>query len=246
MHPGSLAFLFHWAEEQWIKGWRRRERNLELTAKDTCLSLLNISEPESLVWLGEERTEIRSQLCHLLAVWPWPKQSTSLFLFFCFLGPQPWHIEVPRLQVKSELQPLANTTATATRDQSCLCHLHHSSWQHRILNQLSKARDRTRNLMVPIWIRFPCTTTGTPKVEFLSAHSIEIQSILSLHLLPLPASSSSPPPSSTPERQNLWERGLCFSSLNSLKKKKIQLSRFNFFYSGMIDIQYYISFRDAK
>ena len=27
--------------------------------------------------------------------------------------------------------------------------LHHSSWQRRILNPLSKGRERTRNLMVP-------------------------------------------------------------------------------------------------
>ena len=28
-----------------------------------------------------------------------------------------------------------------------------SSWQHRVLNPLSEARDRTCNLMVPSWIR---------------------------------------------------------------------------------------------
>ena len=27
---------------------------------------------------------------------------------------------------------------------------------------LSEAKDQTRNLMVPSWIRFRCTTTGTP------------------------------------------------------------------------------------
>ena len=37
------------------------------------------------------------------------------FLFyFCFLGPQVQHMEVPRLGVKSELKLLAYTTATAT------------------------------------------------------------------------------------------------------------------------------------
>ena len=38
-----------------------------------------------------------------------------LFLFF-FLGLHPWHMEVPRLGVKSELQLPAYTTATATQD----------------------------------------------------------------------------------------------------------------------------------
>ena len=56
-------------------------------------------------------------------------------------------MEVPRLGVESELQLLAYTTAIATLDPSCVCNLHHSSWQHWILNPLSKARDRTCNLM---------------------------------------------------------------------------------------------------
>ena len=43
--------------------------------------------------------------------------------------------------------------ATATRDLSCICNLHHSSRQCRILNPLSKARDQTRNLIVPSRIR---------------------------------------------------------------------------------------------
>uniref|UniRef100_A0A8D1ELI1 Transmembrane protein 182 n=1 Tax=Sus scrofa TaxID=9823 RepID=A0A8D1ELI1_PIG len=37
----------------------------------------------------------------------------------------------------------------ATQDPSLVCNLHHSSWQCRILNPLSQARDRTHNLMVP-------------------------------------------------------------------------------------------------
>jgi len=66
---------------------------------------------------------------------------------FCFLGPHLWHMESPRLGVESELQLLAYTTATATQHPSHICDLHHSSWQHQILNPLRKARDGTRNLM---------------------------------------------------------------------------------------------------
>ena len=40
-----------------------------------------------------------------------------LLLFFVFLGPHPWHMEVPRLAVESELLLLAYTTATATPHQ---------------------------------------------------------------------------------------------------------------------------------
>ena len=50
-------------------------------------------------------------------------------------------MEVPRLRVKLELQLLAYTMATATQDLSHVYDLHHSSWQHQILNPLNKARD---------------------------------------------------------------------------------------------------------
>ena len=55
-------------------------------------------------------------------------------------------MEVPRLGFESELQLPAYPTATATRDPSCVCDLHHSSRQRRILNPLSEARDRTLDL----------------------------------------------------------------------------------------------------
>ena len=85
------------------------------------------------------------------------------FFFFCFLGLHPRHMEIPRLGVLSELQLLA----TATPDSSCVCDLHHSSWQCQILSPLSEARDRTRNLIVPSWICFHCATMGTPPCGFL-------------------------------------------------------------------------------
>ena len=56
-------------------------------------------------------------------------------------------MEVPRLGVKSELQLPAYTTATAMSDLSHVWDLYHSSWQHWILNPLSKARDQTCVLM---------------------------------------------------------------------------------------------------
>ena len=87
-----------------------------------------------------------------------------LFIYFCFVGPHPQHMEVPRLGIKSEIQLLA--TATATRDPSHVCDLHHSSWQHQILNPLSEARDRKCFLMNTSQIRFHCVTTGTPSPGF--------------------------------------------------------------------------------
>ena len=73
------------------------------------------------------------------------------------------HMEIPRLSVQLELQLLAYTTATAKPDLSRIFNLHHSSWQHQILNPLRKARDRTRNLMVQSQIHFCCARTGIPK-----------------------------------------------------------------------------------
>ena len=73
-------------------------------------------------------------------------QKSTVVRFWGFLvssGPYPQHMEVPRLGVKSELQLLAYTTATATPDPSRICSLYHSSWQCRILNPLSEARDGT-------------------------------------------------------------------------------------------------------
>ena len=61
--------------------------------------------------------------------------------FFKFLGLYLWHTKVPRLRVELELQLPAYSIATATQDPNCICDVHHSSWQHQILNPLSKVRD---------------------------------------------------------------------------------------------------------
>ena len=61
---------------------------------------------------------------------------------------------IPGLGVKSELQPLAYTTATAMPDPNRACDLYQSSWQRRILNPLSEARDRT------------CILTDTGEIHF--------------------------------------------------------------------------------
>ena len=62
-------------------------------------------------------------------------------LFFFFLWPHPWHIQVPRLGGQNGLQLSAYTTATAMSDLSYVCDLHHSLRQCWILNPLNKARN---------------------------------------------------------------------------------------------------------
>ena len=84
------------------------------------------------------------------------------FIFAFFSGPHLRHMEVPRIGVPWKIQLPAYATAIATQDPSRICHLHHSSRQRQFLHPLSEARDRTHNLMVPRWIHFCCTITGTP------------------------------------------------------------------------------------
>ena len=83
------------------------------------------------------------------------------FFFSCFLGLHLWHMEVPRLGVNSE--PQLPATATATWDLSLIWDPYHSSWQHRILNALSKVRDWTYLLMDISWVHFCCATILTPE-----------------------------------------------------------------------------------
>ena len=68
-----------------------------------------------------------------------PEYSGTVLLLL--LGLHVGHMEVPRLEVESELHLPAYTTATAARNLSCICDLHGSLWPHQILNPLGKARD---------------------------------------------------------------------------------------------------------
>ena len=86
--------------------------------------------------------------------WLWHQNSfLHLFIYLfiylsAFLGPYLQHMEILRLGVELELQPLVYTTATATPEPSRVFDLHHSSWQCWISSPLSEARDPT----VSSWI----------------------------------------------------------------------------------------------
>ena len=94
------------------------------------------------------------------------------FFFFFFFCPLFLPFAVLMLQLP------VYAAATATRDLSCICDLHHSAWQCQIFNPLSKIRDGTYNLMVPSWICFQCATTGTPKI-----HTSETPMVLGFKLV---------------------------------------------------------------
>ena len=85
-----------------------------------------------------------------------------VFLLFClvFLGTHPWHMEIPRLGVESELHLPFYAKAPAMPDPSHICNLQHSSQQYQIINPLSEARDRTHILMNTSWALNPMSHSG--------------------------------------------------------------------------------------
>ena len=84
------------------------------------------------------------------------------FIYVLFLGPHLWHMEVPRLGVKSEFLLPVCTTATAMLNLRRVCDLHHSSRPRRILILLIEARDQTCVLLDASQICFCQATQGTP------------------------------------------------------------------------------------
>ena len=79
-----------------------------------------------------------SEVTHLATVCLQPRLyglTSSSFFSFCFLGLHLWHVEVPRLRVKLELQLPVYT----------------QPWQPQILNPLSEARDHTCILKDTSW-----------------------------------------------------------------------------------------------
>ena len=99
----------------------------------------------------------------------WKKMlATLFFFFFFFLGLYLWYMEVPRLRVQSELQLPTYATATATPDPSGICDLHHSSWQCRVLNLLSKAREGTRILVATSWVPNPLSHNRNSDNSYLN------------------------------------------------------------------------------
>ena len=80
-------------------------------------------------------------------------------------------MEVPRLEVESELQLQAYLTAW--REFTCICSLHSSLGQHLILNPLSKARDGTCILMDTHQILNSLSHNRNSEGHFLKVGDIE-------------------------------------------------------------------------
>ena len=69
----------------------------------------------------------------------------GVYFSFCFIGMHPRHMEVPRPrgQIRAASLHHSHSNMGSKAHQQTT----HSSWQCQILNPLSKARDRTPNLM---------------------------------------------------------------------------------------------------
>ena len=74
------------------------------------------------------------------------------FIYFFFRAIPKAYGSLQARGVKSELQLLAYTTATATQDRSCMCDLCCKSQECWILNSLSETRDGTPVLMDTSWV----------------------------------------------------------------------------------------------
>ena len=88
------------------------------------------------------------------------------FVLFFFLVSHLWHMIVPRLEVKTELQLPAYTTATAS-DLSHVFDLYHSPWQRRILHPLSEARIERATSWTLCRVPNPMSHSGNPETAFL-------------------------------------------------------------------------------
>ena len=102
-----------------------------------------------------------------------------IYLFnylFCLVGLN------PQQNVGSKARGLIGAIAAglhhshSNTDPSCFCDLHHSSWQHRIADPLSKARDQTPILMDASWSCFCCITSGTPRLFYSILTTTQCQS----------------------------------------------------------------------
>ena len=110
-------------------------------------------------------------------------------------------MEVPRLGLSWSL--LAYTTATATKDLSCVCDLHHSSWQCWSPDSLIKGRGQTHILMDTSWIHFYCATMGIPSFYLFRKH------LYSIYHVPVTLQSGLPELAHSVFLKSMWFSDYC-------------------------------------
>ena len=65
-------------------------------------------------------------------------------------------------QARGQIRAVDASLHHSLRNASCICDLHHNSWQRPILNPQSEARDQTFTLMHTSQFGYHCATAGTP------------------------------------------------------------------------------------
>ena len=120
------------------------------------------AQREEYFFKAEELLNIRGQF------WIQPCLSAHTLLSF-FWGGITVVYGVSRLGAELELQLQAYTTATATRDPSLICNLHHSSRQCWILNPPSGARGPASILMDISQVHYHWARTRTPELLLLTS-----------------------------------------------------------------------------
>ena len=102
----------------------------------------------------------------LLISWPYhTRRIKSTFFFFVFFRAS--SAAYGSSQAKGWIGAAAARLCHSHSNTCRTCHLHHSSWQHWILNPLREARDRTHVLMDTSWFHdHRATTRMTIKSTF--------------------------------------------------------------------------------
>ena len=99
---------------------------------------------------------------------------------FSFLGLHLCHMEGSQARGPIRAATGSPCHSHTRSDPSCVCDLHHRSWQHRILNPLSGVRDRTSILMDASWVCYHWTMKETPgnKLSTFTENQIKYETCL--------------------------------------------------------------------
>ena len=81
-------------------------------------------------------------------------------------------VEAPRLGIELELMLLAYATTIAMQDLSCICDLHHSSWQRQILNPLCEAREKPATSWYLVGFVSAAPRRELPELGFCSSQEL--------------------------------------------------------------------------
>ena len=155
-----------WKIQMWKDRGKLKVASLGLSIKDGCLLFGSLFKHKvllvSLYFLRDWR---KKGHLNTLNMNTWGRGEFSFLSLFTFRAAP---VAYGSSQAKGQIGAAAAgyTTATAMPDPSHFCNLHHSSWQCRILNPLSKAKDWTCIFMGASQIHFWLAANGSSCFSF--------------------------------------------------------------------------------